>query len=330
MSAESPRYTFQVVFSVSNLETAPGTTFLGRRVCTLTPERLKEWQVHGVCPEALVSRMAGTTAVVVEASGDELPEAVAHARRTAELWKKALQFALARAPVTEEEDLLFEISSDAFVLDAAGERCLSWSWLAPRISRAFFVGTTTAHRLREFEGIAEAALQCGGDIHQQLLAAIRWMGRAVDTEDCDEKVLHLSAALGNLLAERYDGCRRERLTYRLAILIGTYDPVARLDLEDAIFFYGLHSGLAPGSTGKALTSIDYMTLSDCVHRVIDHLVEFAVVHQCATIAEVTAALEASSIAREVLGSFERLGSDWDAVTSELRTAIESATAAEPA
>lgn len=269
-----PVVSFEVLVPISNLDMKDSEIKIGNyTIRTLTREALERF---GLPKEHYwFDKIAGKTVAIIPERGNNPSLVVDRARKRADIVIRTLQASLATNLPVHEEKLLF--GQGAFVVYR--ESCNSLScgcmWNRSREPIPLELNDTFKGNIDNFvSNISESFQDKPSELHERLVIALMWIGRAVDEPDLDIKVIHLSTALESMLTTQSDEKKGETLAYRM-ILLSMCLGKPFLDPDQVVRIYELRSKVVHGSAVGEASNDDYLTVRRLAVMTLMHVAEFA-------------------------------------------------------
>ncbi|MEM3449418.1 MAG: HEPN domain-containing protein [Nitrososphaerota archaeon] len=144
------------------------------------------------------------------------------------------------------------------------------------------------------------------DFSKRFVIAIKWIGRAIDEQDLDIKILYLSTALEAMLTSRSDRRKGETLAYRM-LLLNSYLDKPFINPVRVLYVYELRSQIVHGGEVGIASKSDYYTMRRVVIDTLIKSIEFIRINGLKNYEEFIKALETPQHISQVLNWLQKQG-----------------------
>jgi hypothetical protein len=97
------------------------------------------------------------------------------------------------------------------------------------------------------------------ELRERFERALMWIGRSIEEEDPDIKIINLSTALETILTNKSDGKKGETLAYRM-LLLNAHVKRPFIDPAKVLWIYELRSNIIHGSQIEIASDHEYSTM----------------------------------------------------------------------
>ncbi|MBU1319539.1 MAG: hypothetical protein KKG33_01780 [candidate division Zixibacteria bacterium] len=201
----------------------------------------------------------GATVMRVEEEGTGLDQVFQRATSKARMNINMLRTILTENRFVHDENLLFDLSDRAFIIDTSTNEIVSSRWTRHRDAWGMHLGKDIIESCGPAFAVAEGIEKLPTKIKVAALRAINWIGNAIREEELDLKVIYLCSALECLLTTRDDRMKGERIAYRM-VLLSAVQKEHFLNPSKILWIYKLRSKVIHGSDMFLMTKSHYNTM----------------------------------------------------------------------
>jgi hypothetical protein len=265
---------FEILVPILNLDVKDSEIRIGNvSIRKLTQEGLEElgFPREHYC----FDRIANNTVAIIPEKGNAPGLIVDRARKKADIVMRVLQASISMNLFVFEEKTLFRQGKCVAYRETGNPSNRGFVWhrgyepIPLELSDVF--RSSVDNFLEKIPELYQGEL---GWLSERLTIALTWIGRAIDEQDLDIKVAHLSTALESMLTTRSDKKKGETLAYRMILLNMCLDrPFIHPD--QVVSIYELRSKVVHGSTIGEASKDDYYTVKRLAVETLIHMAEFA-------------------------------------------------------
>lgn len=268
-----PLVDYEILVPLSSIDVGDKTITIDDSLLRkFNSDALKEWGIlEEKCPPNTYGRFLEKSCLVIQERGNNGHLACNRARDKARYLVKLLQVALSSSRVLTEMELLFSIGSEVAIRDAGDPGSAGFDW-----KRGFI----PIHR--NIDDLLEKSIvtflekvnpivsgEYGPDLQKAFRNAIVWMGRALEEEDADLRIIYLSSALESILSTRADGRKGEAIACRM-LLLNSFVEDSFVHPSRILYIYELRSKVIHGSELSTATKDDYLTMRLVARETIEN------------------------------------------------------------
>lgn len=266
---------FEVLVPILGLDLKDAEIQIGQVVLKKSDEKnLEEWTgLHKKeCDPDIYSKFANRSVAAVHERGNNHRSVCDRARERVNFTIRVLQVALTTNPFIHDEETLFKQSE----------------WIAYKRNNVIEARWKRGYRpiLREIDvslgknigdflrDIADVLVEerLPPRLRKCFVRSLTWVGRSIEEENIDIKIVYLSTALESILSTRDDEKKGETLAYRMLLLNvfldETFAHPARI-----LWIYELRSRIIHGSEISIASKRDYYTVRRVARNTIRYALE---------------------------------------------------------
>ena len=215
---------------------------------------LREWGVF--------KSTANKTMAIIPEKGNN-PELICdRARRKADFIIRILQVSLSTDLYTRDENLLFKQEVYSFYRKRNTPSSVRKQWQSRYEFPPLVIDERLEKRINNFLGNISDILEeekYPPKLRERFERALMWIGRSIEEEDPDIKIVNLSTALETILTDKSEGKKGEQLAYRM-LLVNAHVKKPFIDPAKVLRIYELRSEIIHGSRIGIASDQEYSTM----------------------------------------------------------------------
>lgn len=235
--------------------------------------KLIEW---GITKESgspyTFQRFLNKSCFIIREKGNNEHLACNRAREKAYFLMKLLQVALTSSRVLHDVELLYKLGSEVAIREVNQPDNVGFDWIRGFTPIRREIDDKLESDVNSFfEKVSSTIFDGDPDLKKSFRTAITWIGRSVEEEDLDIKIIYLSTALESILTSRSDDKKGETIAYRM-LLLNTYLEDSFVHPSRVLYIYELRSEIVHGSKLAVSTMDDYLTMRHIARATIENAI----------------------------------------------------------
>lgn len=193
------------------------------------------------------------------------------ARRKADFVIRILQASLSTNINLHDKNLLFKQDEYSFIRKKGNSSSIGGHLGTRYKPIPIEINKDSENKINKFLSSIPEVLEEGKlppKFRELFVRAFTWVGRAIEEEDSDIKIINLSTALETILTTQNDKRKGETLAYRM-LLLNTFIDKPFIDPANVLWIYELRSNIIHGSKLGIASNYEYSTM---LHVAMDALI----------------------------------------------------------
>ena len=215
---------------------------------------LREWGVFKLT--------ANKTMAIIPEKGNNPKLICDRARRKADFIIRVLQVSLSTDIYIHDKNLLFKQGVCSFYRKRDTPSSVRRQWQSRYKFPPLVIDEKLEKSMNNFLGNISDILEeekYSPELRERFERALIWIGRSIEEEDPDIKIINLSTALETILTNKSEGKKGERLAYRM-LLLNAHVKKPFIDPAKVLWIYELRSEIIHGSRIGIASDHEYSTM----------------------------------------------------------------------
>ncbi len=188
-----------------------------------------------------------------------------------------------------EKQTMFDVSNFGLLIEKETGKILSVKLFKnDRVWKFDWKGNSPEH-IEDYNLLLKKTEHFSNELQNRINRTISWLGKAVQEENYDDKIVYLCTALETLLVNEKIGQKGERVAYRL-MLFGLKEK-KYLYPCDILIIYEVRSIIIHGSEIGIATSSHYSTLMFAIKLLLKQFIEYVDEKKTKTLKETISSIE---------------------------------------
>jgi hypothetical protein len=206
---------------------------------------LQDWGI----PSDVFRETANKTLAIIPEKGNNPKLICDRARRKADFIIRILQVSLSTDFYIHDKNLLFKQDEYMFYRKKDTPSSVRRQWQSRYKFPPLVIDEKLEKSMNEFLGNISDILEEEKylpELRKRFERALMWIGRSIEEEDPDIKIINLSTALETILTDKSDRMKGETLAYRI-LLLNAHVKKPFIDPAKVLWIYELRSEIIHGS-----------------------------------------------------------------------------------
>jgi len=219
---------------------------------------LQDWRI----PSDVFRETANKTLAIIPEKGNNPKLICDRARRKADFIIRILQVSLSTDLYIHDENLLFKQDEYLFYRKKETPSSLRRQWQSRYKFPPLVIDEKLEKSMNDFLGIISDILEEEKylpELRKRFERALMWIGRSIEEEDPDIKIINLSTALETILTDKSDKKKGETLAYRM-LLLNAHVKRPFINPAKVLWIYELRSDIIHGSRIGIASDHEYSTM----------------------------------------------------------------------
>lgn len=304
-----PIISYEVLVPILNMDAKNSEIAVGKIIIKKFDEgALLEWGAKKESP--IFKELVNKTIAIIPEKGNNPKLVFGRAKRKANFIIRLLQTSLAENRFIWDEQLLFRPGTAIMYKDVENPSHIGSSWKRGYEPILTKVDERLERNINDFLGkmpeIIQEKLPTGLLNHFRI--AITWIGRAIDEDDPDIKIVYLSTALEAILTTLSDRMKGETLAYRM-LLLNSYVDEPFIHPANVLWIYELRSKLIHGSELTVASKSEYYTMKHVAFDTLLHSLKVIRQKGLNNLAEFLEFLETRGESQKILDWLKKQGDE---------------------
>ena len=236
---------------------------------------LQDWGI----PRDVFRETANKSMAIIPEKGNNQKLICDRARRKANFIIRILQVSLSTDIYTRDENLLFKQGEYSFCRKRDTPSSVRRQWQSHYKFAPLVINEKLEKSINNFLGNISNILEeekFPPKLRERFERALMWIGRSIEEEDLDIKIINLSTALETILTDKSDKKKGETLAYRM-LLLNAHVKRPFIHPAKVLGIYELRSDIIHGSQIGIASDHDYCTMRYAAIETLRHSLE--VIHK---------------------------------------------------